>query len=385
MKLSITSISTRLSASKTYQTLFWVLFSLSFIFLFFDTFDNGHDFVVMYRAGWAFLHYEPIYSTVRDGGMVFKYPPWWVFFFIPFGLFPLVVAKAFWAIANVASLISVFFSLRRLGFSFLSVSLSMMAFWGIWAVHFIDGQIEVLVLALVLLTLERIKRKPHPRLSVAVVYLMSIKGPSVLGAIGVLSRKHFFKTGALFLLIVAVSLIVSSIATSHGFNILSDWKSAATSGSQMLEPDKAILGRDNQGIPALIQRVYHASYGQKLDEFVVNGVVLAIGSILFFYLFSGIRLIPKVFFWLAASVILHPLAWFHLFVWSLPLVVYVVDRALKKETHTLWIWFPLLVAAVTERTAATVGQLLEFYSFKALIIFVALIWFSHIEKKSLRA
>ncbi|MCM0604796.1 MAG: DUF2029 domain-containing protein [Xanthomonadaceae bacterium] len=376
MKLSTTSISTLLNENKIYRNLFWVLFSLALIFLFFDTADNGHDFVVMYRAASSYLHHEPIYSIERDGGMVFKYPPWWIFCFIPYALFPLSVAKALWAATNVGSLVSIFFSLMRLGFSFFSVSVSVMAFWGIWAVHFIDGQVEVLVLALVLFLLEKLNNNKLPKYAAGIVYLMSIKGPSILGAFGVFTKKNILKVGSIFFIVISTVTLIASLTTTHGMNIMSDWKDAASSGSQALEPGKAVLGRDNQGIPAMVHRVNGSFSAHALPELGVNGIVFVLGAVVALYLFSGLSLIPRTFFWLAAGVVLHPLAWFHLFVWCLPLTVYVVDRAGKREVNEIWFWFPLLLGAVTARTLGSFGQSLEFYSFKSLVVCTGLVWFS---------
>lgn len=383
MKLSITSVLTRLNENRFVRRAFYFILLIALIVLFFDTKDNGHDFEVMRRAAHSYLHGEPIYSIARDGGMVFKYPPWLIFIFLPFGLLPVPFAGTAWALVSAIALGSIYFQLRLLGFSFLSVAFSFLAFWGIWAVHFIDGQSEVLILALFLYLFRKMKQAPAGFTALS-AFLLTIKGPSAIGSLGLLNKKNFFKSGMILAVIVFTLTCFVALTSTHHWGVLSDWKEAATSGSSHLEPGRALVGRDNQGIPALIHRVSMDVSASPLPEFWVNTLVIILGGSIFLFLFLALGPTEAAIFWLAGSVVIHPLCWFHLYVWTFPFAVWVADQAIQRKRHLVWLLFPLLVAAVTERTLGSVGKSLEFYSFKAVVVLVALIWFSITQKNKMR-
>lgn len=357
-----------------------MLFTLASIALFFDTLENAHDFEVMWKTAKHLIAGETLYSLERDGGMVFKYPPWWSLPFLPFAFFPLSFAKALWGMIGIASLYSIFRLLLRLGFSFFSISFSMFFFWGIWAVHFIDGQVEVPVLALFLLIVEQLKKSPgNSFLTACLTFLMSIKIFSVFSVIGALKRKGFYQAAFATLLLTTVTTAGIALQTGDGISIFQKWMGMAQSGEAHLTGKT--VGRDNQGIPAAIRRGASLIQDSMPDEQRVAVLVLILGLSLFAWLFSGMDVVKGSFFWLAGSVILHPLAWFHLFVWTLPLVVWVVEQAYRKKAHILWIFFPVLVGAFTEKTIGRAGFWFEFYSLKSLVVLIALLWFSKYKER----
>src|SRR5579863_9853635 len=80
-----------------------------------DTYYNGHDFEVFWRAGGDLLQGRDPYSLAQPRGMVFKYPPWSLPFFLPWSWIPLPIAKAVWGVLEIGSLVAAGRWLRTLG------------------------------------------------------------------------------------------------------------------------------------------------------------------------------------------------------------------------------------------------------------------------------
>ena len=367
---------TRLNENKYIKFFYWFLVLGACVAFFFDTYENGHDFDVFYRAGYFFLKGQSIYSLERDHGMIFKYPPWFAVIFSPLALLPVYLAKGAWGLLGAISFLSIQRSLTRFGFSFLSIALPTVCFWGIWAVHFIDGQVEIPVLAVFLLLLEKNLKTERLALTSSVLLLMSIKITSGVAAFGVITKKNLLKLVMVSSVIGIVSSLVIGMATGDGASIIPKWLAAAQSGSAYMEVGKS-MGRDNQGIPAAFDRSLNMPKDHKFElERKLALMILFLGTAIFLFLFRGLPKLEKSFFWLSAAVVLHPLAWFHLFVWTLPLLVWVTDKALQQKKYRYWLLTPLLVGLVTEKTMGDLGKWLEFYSFKSWVVTLTLIYFS---------
>ncbi|MGZ3697782.1 MAG: glycosyltransferase 87 family protein, partial [Bdellovibrionota bacterium] len=115
-----------------------------------DTALQGQDFDVFWNTARHVLNGQPPYDLVRDGGMVYKYPPWTLPAFFPLAVFPLESARWIWAAIELASLTYVGFWLLRAGVKRVVLLTLYPLFWGIWAVHAMDGQVTLAILALVL-------------------------------------------------------------------------------------------------------------------------------------------------------------------------------------------------------------------------------------------
>src|SRR3954463_8489117 len=125
------------------------VFVLGAIALVRDTYYNGHDFEVFWRAGGDLLQGRDPYSLDHERGMVFKYPPWTLPFFLPWSFLPLGAAKALWGVLEVFSLLAAFNWLKRHAHAtWRAIFFVGVAYWGLWAIHALDGQIALLLLAL---------------------------------------------------------------------------------------------------------------------------------------------------------------------------------------------------------------------------------------------
>ena len=310
--------------------------------------------------------------------MVFKYPPWILPVFIPFALFPLGVAKLLWALGELASIYWLGLWTYRAGARFWIVALTLVLFWGVWAVHAMDGQADLLFLVASLAGGAAFVRTSWA-LSGKVFGLFAVVGlvfqnrsngdgkPSdpayfvwrnglsvVLGTVGVL-------------ILTGIVLIwpkdVSPLA------ILRSWVDAARSGEGAFSREK-IYGRDNQGLPALIFRFV------QVDFYLVFGVC-ALGAGLFWKRISkNLNQRLRWAGWLALSAAIHPLAWFHVFVFAYPLVVFSLEwgfRSQRKLVLGLAILGTIMITMVTRKTLGGVGETLELISIKAWGVFLCCI------------
>ena len=62
------------------------------------TVERGDDFQVFYRVAQRFWDGVRPYDQITYGNMVFKYPPWILPFFLPFGFLDLATAKMIWGL-----------------------------------------------------------------------------------------------------------------------------------------------------------------------------------------------------------------------------------------------------------------------------------------------
>ena len=144
--------------SKKEKTLNWVYglwFLLNAILVFIlirHTFFQGQDFEVFWRAGLNLRKGLPLYPLTNEDPMVFKYPPWFAPFFIPFSLLSLGSAKIIWGLIQGLSLLGIQSVLYSWGVSRGVLLISLLVFWGIWMVHGLDGQVNLPLLYVLLFT-----------------------------------------------------------------------------------------------------------------------------------------------------------------------------------------------------------------------------------------
>ena len=246
-----------------------------------STASQGTDFEVFWRAANHVLSGEPLYLLSRDGGMVFKYPPWIVPFFFPLGLLPVWLAKWAWGGIEVASLALVIAWLRlrahvRAGTLFAML----LAYWGLWAVHALDGQIVLPMLAVAL----GFRGATLPRLT-ALATALSAKIFTVLplvslvlpgGILGRASLRRLAMAGLSTLALFAALSIPAVLAQPDRSpaSLFLDWKTAATTTSAGLG-EHLVRGSRNPGLPGYILRTLEVP-GRESSTDVRLALVLAL-------------------------------------------------------------------------------------------------------------
>ncbi len=347
---------------------FWTASSLAFLVcavaLVRDTRYQGQDFEVFWKAAKYLTQAQPLYSLPRDGAMIFKYPPWIATLFIPFSWFSIESAKWIWGAVEVMSLLGVVRWVLAQTKNPLWVVLVTLSFWGVWAVHALDGQISLVILFLALWAEEKGRFTADAAAHIA----LSTKIFPWLAVIGLGKRAFRMKTLSLAALMVII-LSIPALLSEPGHSVvelLKNWKDAAVSGAAVFGEAK-IFGRENQGLPALTGRLFPETraWGETW--------LFALWALPLYTLWGFVsrRLDRATRFsgWLALAACTHPLAWFHSFVFSFPAASLAVEKSVESKRPALIfasLFGVLAIVAMTAKTAGLMGETLEFYSGKSL-------------------
>jgi len=344
-----------------------------------NTAHNGQDFTVFWTAARAVLDHGTAYSVARDGFMTFKYPPWILPFFVPFGFFSLGAAKILWGLIEAISLLFVVRVCRAQGpqkKAYRSIIIALLLFLPIWNVHGFDGQISIVLTAMMLFGW----RQGASFLRFATMcFGLSAK---VFTLFPVLAVRWNLRLILKCTSILAVALLFSVFAAhldSSGVHIVQEWLKASGPGYNARgELTISVSGFQSQGIPSLLFRVFHWP-GDRMG--LVYGVLLSVGALAFFALkklFGSDRSFLTWTAWMAATATIQPLAGFHVFSMAFPLSVVVLQASES-------LWPCLAIAAVTLITEklGSVGWALQFISVKSIGVWVLIFWASRLNRQRL--
>ncbi len=340
------------------------------------TLSRGDDFQVFHGVAQRFWDGVRPYDTVTFGNMVFKYPPWILPFFLPFGFLDLETAKIFWGLVEVASLVAIVVRIhggvRGTSGGLPGVrpwiqSLFLLILFGLFGSHGMTGQITLLVLALAVWADP--VRSSFRRFFFLVVAL-SAKMTSLFPLVYAWRRK---KLAASVAGVVAICVLLSLPIYFRSYDrkygaMRQEWVQAMFSGTQDVNSVRiGFTTREVQGLPSLILRK------GKLDENEPRHVLLAIAfSVLLIgggWIFASRRLPPEAqwFGWIALLPTVQPLAWFHVFLFAYPVLAIGAERAIRRRrTLDFWLYFACVVAVggITAKTLGPTGLALEHWSIK---------------------
>ena len=341
----------------------WILFLIlgaGAIALVRDTAAQGNDYSVFWRAAERLLRGLPIYELGGDP-LVFKYPPWVLPFLAPLGMVSLPTGAWIWGILQVFSLAYVVRWCLLRGFSSVIVYGCLLLFWGIWAVHALDGQISLMMLALALWSWNR-----RTAWWASFVFLWSLT-VKVFNLTALPGYRFSARQGLIAVGLLGVLSLPALSVDSGGdpIRLASRWYATAMSGGDLLAGEQ-VRNRENQGIPALVLRKIGVPAKEKQYDLVVFFAVALVLGALWFWRSRGLDSDAKFLSWLALSAALHPLAWFHGFVFAFPIGVLCVHRNTGVR-RVLAAFAVVCVAAVTEKTLGkSVGLWIELWSVKSL-------------------
>jgi hypothetical protein len=356
------------------ERLVWLFFCVAAIALTRTGASGGHDLEVLWRAAKSVWEGGVVYADPSGSPMVFKYPPWIATLLVPLGWIPLDLLKWIWGPFQILCLALVGFLLRRHGMGRVSIYATLIVFWGIWAVNAIDGQVNLPILAFVVLA--------YGSRSIWVkgigLLALSTKVFHFPAAIGFVGRRDFRSVVVAAVFAVLLSLPLLSPA------LLTEWLNAAGSGGVAF-PENFVRGHVNQGLPALVLRTLGvSSLATQADLFVYLGLSLIIWPA--FVLWAAKRLDPFQGFaaGLGLATALHPLAWFHTFALSFPLVACVIDATWKRprsRAAVVGLFGVVLVCVVTQKTLGELGLFLENCSVKSLGVLVCVGYLLFVSKR----
>lgn len=282
----------------------------------------------LYRAvAIASLNGEAPYSVAigAEDREVYKYPPWTIPIFWPLAWLPLKAAKVFWALVSLLGLAAtVIWTAKR---SRLWIAFFAAALWqNVWIANGRWGQINLPLIALLLWTwregeLSWIR-------SQLILFGASFKvffAPIVLARIDAFKRPAVIFGAPLFLGILALPVWIASWDRGP-LEIWRELAAASSSGDAMYS--KAVIREwPNQGLPALVLRLFDVEASSIAADLVAFVVIAAIAIPL--WMIASKRLAPAEQWvgWLGLLTAIHPLAWSYNFAFAYPLLVVALDRA----------------------------------------------------------
>lgn len=331
----------------------------------------GLDFSVFWRAAKFILQGDVLYSVSRDGAMIFKYPPWIVPFFFPLAWIPLDMAKWIWGIVETISLGYVVFWLsKQFAIPKKTLFLMLISFWGLWIVHAVDGQIALPMLAVTLHCYPNHHRFSN-QLSFKSFFLtlaLSTKIFTIFPLIGLKWSGQAVRTLAVIGILFGLLSIpaIWNEPTKSPTSLISSWADAARSSSKLMNSEQ-VRGRGNPGLPGFTLHTLKIPVtNSQADIFSAIFYCVAFGL-----LWSRIsrNYDPKLAWlgWLALTPIVHPLPWWHLFIFVFPLAVVVADRSFKSNDiriKTLF-GFGMFLICLSSRKFGPLGIFLELTAAKS--------------------
>ncbi len=348
-----------------------------------STVSQGTDFYVFWNAARLTLQGEPLYSIARDAGMVFKYPPWLLPFFLPFGLLSVENAKWIWGMIEVLSLASIVRWLQvRLRIKPAIWFTALLIYWGLWIVHALDGQFSLMMLALALWAWS-----PQANYGVK-FYGLAIALSSKIFTVFPLAGLRWSKRmlGALIALGLVVSgLSLPAIYTQPGHNpisLIKDWKEAATSAGKLLSPIQ-VRGRSNPGLPGYTLQLLRVPAENSKADVLAALIFSLILGVAWWKLSRSLKSELQWIGWLALTPVVHPLPWWHLFVFTFPLGAYVLNRSYLDrsiQAKALGVLGLILITISTEKVWGKFGIFLELNAAKSWGTLLCLSALLHFEK-----
>ena len=350
------------------------------------TIARGDDFLVFYRVAQRFWDGVRPYDQVTYGNMVFKYPPWILPFFLPFGFVDLTTAKTLWGLIEAAALVAIVVRMHRGFLTFPGVrpwvqSLVLLMLFALVGSHGMTGQITLIVLALAVWADPA--RASFGRFFFLAI-AMSAKLTSFFPMAYAARRKHLLQTVlGVVVLCIALSLPIYFKSYDRHYGLMRDeWTSAMFSGTQDVNSVRiGFTTREVQGLPSFLLR--KAGLDEKQPVHVLFATFLSVVLIGGAWIWFSRKLSPPAQWlgWIALMPAVQPLAWFHVFLFAYPLLVIGVELSLRENRRESRNWriagflfAALLIGAVTSKTLGALGAELELCSVKlwGLLFAVAL-------------
>lgn len=353
-----------------------------------DTAHQGQDFEVYWGAARRLINGFNIYETNPSDPMVFKYPPWIAPLFLPFALFKLALAKWIWGACGVVSIFSICLWLEKLCKT-KTIVISCTLFWGIWAVHQLDGQVSLPMLAVLLwgFTLLTATEKNRMFVLPLVFSTLSIKVFSIVGIFGL--EKKYWNIKSIIITLLLLSALSLGALKNTNWNIgqlFQTWAASASSGGRAF-PGEKVRKRENQSITAFLLRTIKVSAKHQKTDFLVFLLIFPFFCFLWRKRAKNNTDAEKWVGWLALTTIVHPLSWFHSFVLAFPLATITLQGALDLGLKK-WIFISIVgvsfITIITQKTLGGAGHFMELLSIKSWGVIILLYTITEIRKQALK-
>lgn len=361
----------------------WVLRLVSLVLCFVlisRTLSRGDDFLVFYRVAQGFWEGKTPYDVSIYGNMVFKYPPWILPFFLPFGFLPVTLAKIAWGVVQALSLLFVIARLDgRYQIAPRLQTLFLLVFFGVIGIHGLVGQVTLSMLALAL-AIDPISASLS-RFS-WLAWAFSTKVLTLFPLVQGLRRKDLIRA-AVFVLAIFSALSLPLLAKSYGFDVralIGDWLHSMFSGTEAVNSVRiGFTTREAQGLPSLLLR--KLSLDEANRTHLLACIFASFAAVTGFWVWRSrkLSLADQWLGWVALTPVVQPLAWFHFYIFAYPLIVVGANRAwIRRDipVFSLYLASAFLIGAITEKTMGEVGLALEMWSVKSWGVLLAVTVFS---------
>lgn len=300
---------------------------------------DSMDFHVYWKAAqaWAGHGLSPYLYDASDRGFVFKYPPWILPFFLPFGFLSFEASKAIWALIGLFCIYYAVYRLVGFGVRPKAAIISAALFWWIWLGHIYSGQFTLILMATALWAAPK-DSSPGRLGFLSIVF--SAKVFSLVTLIGKAREYLRWKPIAAAIgFLILLHAVVYGVFLAHGqwvgpIDLYRQWAQSASSGGQELG-GAVVRGQMNHGFTAAILRAFRVDAKATYMDYAVAILLASILSVLWAWISRRLSSLESWVGWLGVGLIAHPLAWHHSFVLAYPLCAVSLDRAMTSRNKKL--------------------------------------------------
>lgn len=284
---------------------------------------RGFDLHIYLTAADRFIHRADLYPP-DEGLLGFKYSPVASLLFLPFLILPKTLATVAWNVLSIALLAASTSTIRSLASRWFpdqdtpSITTAIIATVALGQSIFLElfyGQVDLLLLWLLLASASLSERNRHWKAGAAVTLAICFKPPmAVFGLHLLLRKKYRTLISAGFLIPLFVAPIVAWYGLPSSLELLESWAQALTRTTAPW-----ILGHNSQGLPTMLLSLVHSPGDLPEQSWITGAQLLSIA--MFVALVLGTR--PNAATMLATAcwgtVALSPLAWRanHILCWPL--------------------------------------------------------------------
>lgn len=349
------------------ETFLWCLIAFYSVLLVVRAITRADDFIVFYNVARGFWSGVSPYDVKTYGNMLFKYPPWLLPLFLPFSVFPLIMARVLWGLLEVVCLLFVVRELKRFKVSDLALNIIFLMSAGLMINQARSAQLSLIFLALAFLA------QKSARLWFLAVFGFSAKLLTLFPFISEVFSKRFYKRlpGVALLFVVLSTPLVFLTYSGHLSSFVSDWVFAMFKSGSLSQGVSGIVSftsREAQGLPSFLIRVF--AWSETDIKYVLWSVFLSVAfvAIFGFLVFKRWPAHLRWWGWVALTPLVQPLAWFHFYLLTIPVAALLVQKLLqyKKQYHIINFFLAYsLVTLVSEKTMGAFGHQLEMLSVKS--------------------
>jgi alpha-1,2-mannosyltransferase len=329
-----------------------VVFSIYLIFN--KGVGQSQDFEVFYIAGKRILAGDFEIYKFADANMPYKYWPGFAYLMIPLAVLPVPVAQTVWALLNIGAMFAVLVLVLR--------GLSPAGNWWVisaWSLvltgqaltdHFMDGQINLLIVAAMLVAFQIIGTNRSWRAFGGVMLLLAAAAvklfPLLVFLLFVVKREWRLTAQAAVAVVLFALVPFLPVGIEAGLDQYRMWFAILADSGNHLN----LAWTTNQSLFGMFLRFpISLELAGTLHK---AASLLVVGLLVFGISKSPLHGIDRVFvldFTMVACgmLLVSPLTWIHYYVFLMPFTILIVAELATRETRSSWSWIGLALLLIT--------------------------------------